>query len=289
MSIAKPKLRMEQASTPAARHSILNPHQPGSIFEGGGAMGQLMASIDWAGTPLGAVENWPQSLKTALSVLLKQRAAVFIFWGPEHVQFYNDAYRPILGTKKHPGAMGQRGAECWPEIWDIILPMVEAVHRGESTAVEDGLLLIDREGYLEEGYYTYTYSPIAEESGTVGGVFCVVYDTTARVIGERRLRTLRDLASRTITKDAEEACRLAAATLSENSYDVPFAALYLYDPSRKSARLAGAAGIDAGSAAAPHEIAFEGDLSLVARFASLGRTTEIPDLDRLRVPGRESR
>jgi len=243
-------------------------------------MGELMASIDWAGTPLGAVESWPQSLKTALSVLLKQRAAVFIFWGPEHVQFYNDAYRPILGTKKHPAAMGQRGAECWPEIWDIILPMVEAVHRGESTAVEDGLLLIDREGYLEEGYYTYTYSPIAEESGTVGGVFCVVYDTTARVIGERRLRTLRDLASRTITKDAEEACRLAAATLSENSYDVPFAALYLYDPSRRSARLAGAAGIDAGSAAAPDEITFEGDLSLVAKVASLGRTAEIPDLER---------
>src|SRR5690349_2227508 len=85
------------------------------IFDGGGEMGDLMRSIDWAKSPLGRVESWPQSLKTALSVLLKQRTAVFIFWGPEHVQFYNDAYRPILGTKKHPAAMGQRGADCWPE------------------------------------------------------------------------------------------------------------------------------------------------------------------------------
>ncbi|HZU28433.1 MAG TPA: ATP-binding protein [Bryobacteraceae bacterium] len=251
-----------------------------SLFDGGGQMGELMRTIDWSRTPVGPVENWPQSLKTALSVLLKQRTAVFLFWGPEHVQFYNDAYRPILGAKKHPAAMGQRGAECWPEIWDIILPMLEAVHRGESTAVEDGLLVIDRDGYLEEGYYTYTYSPIAEESGTVGGVFCVVYDTTAHVIGERRLRTLRDLASRTITKDATEACRLAAATLAENPWDVPFAAVYLYDPNRKSATLAGVAGVKAGSAAAPVKMSFEGELSPVAAIASLGRVAEIPDLAR---------
>ena len=213
---------MEQATTTStsARSADGDP-RPVSIFDGGGRMGELMASINWAGTPLGPVENWPQSLKTALSVLLKQRTAVFIFWGPEHVQFYNDAYRPILGIKKHPAAMGQRGAECWPEIWDIILPLLETVHRGESTGVEDGLLVIDRSGYLEEGYYTYTYSPIAEESGTVGGVFCIVYDTTARVIGERRLRTLRDLASRTMTKDPDEACRSAIATLADNPHDVP--------------------------------------------------------------------
>src|SRR5579884_2997782 len=240
-------------------------------FAASGEMASLMRSIDWSKTPVGPAEKWPQSLKTALSILLTQKTPVFIFWGPEHVQFYNDAYRPILGTSKHPTAMGQRGAECWPEIWDIILPMLEAVHRGESTAVEDGLLVIDRDGYLEEGYYTYTYSPIAEESGTVGGVFCVVYDTTAHVIGERRLRTLRDLASRTITKDATEACRLAAATLAENPWDVPFAAVYLYDPNRKSATLAGVAGVKAGSAAAPVKMSFEGELSPVAAIASLGR------------------
>lgn len=252
-----------------------------SLFDGGGQMGGLMRSIDWAQTPVGPVESWPQSLKTALSVLLKQRTAVFIFWGPEHVQFYNDAYRPILGTKKHPAAMGQRGADCWPEIWDIILPMLKTVHRGESTAVEDGLLVIDRSGYLEEGYYTYTYSPIVEESGTVGGVFCVVYDTTGRVIGERRLRTLRDLASRTMAKEAEEACRAAVATLALNPYDVPFTALYLYDDDRASARLVGSTGVPPGSPASPAVIAFQGgELSVLAQAAGLSAVVEIPDLAR---------
>ena len=250
-----------------------------SLFDGGGDMGDLMRSIDWGKTPVGPVENWPQSLKTALSVLLKQRTAVFIFWGPEHVQFYNDAYRPILGTKKHPAAMGQKGAECWPEIWDIILPMLEAVHRGGSTAVEDGLLVIDRNGYLEEGYYTYTYSPIAIESGAVGGVFCLVYDTTARVIGERRLRTLRDLASREIAADAQAACQAAAATLAGNPHDVPFAALYLYDEDRKEARLAGVAGMEAGLPASPESISFaEEPLSVIARAAKSPRVEHITDL-----------
>ena len=250
-----------------------------NLFEGGGEMGDLMRSIDWSKTPVGPVEKWPQSLRTALSILLKQRTAVFIFWGPEHVQFYNDAYRPILGTSKHPAAMGQRGCECWPEIWDIICPMLEAVHRGESTAVEDGLLVIDRNGYLEEGYYTYTYSPIVVESGSVGGVFCAVYNTTGRIIGERRLRTLRDLASRQIAKDAVDACRSAAPALAENPHDLPFAAIYLYDPDRKHAHLACATGIEAGSPAAPAVIVFDApELSAVAKAAARSRVEPIPDL-----------
>lgn len=258
---------------------LMNDQSAASLFDGGGEMGKLMRSIDWGKTAVGPVESWPQSLRTALSILLKQRMAVFIFWGHEHVQFYNDAYRPILGTKKHPAALGQRGAECWTEIWDIILPMLQAVHRGESTAVEDGLLVIDRHGYLEEGYYTYTYSPIAVESGAVGGVFCGVYDTTDRVIGERRLRTLRDLAGREIAKDADEACRLAAATLSGNPYDVPFTAIYLYSGDRKQARLVGASGIEAGSSASPLMISFTQDEpSIVAKAAGAARAEYIPDL-----------
>ncbi|MCW5976861.1 MAG: PAS domain-containing protein [Bryobacteraceae bacterium] len=244
-------------------------------FSGGGRMGELMRSIDWSRTPVGPVESWPQSLKTALSVLLKQRTAVFIFWGPEHVQFYNDAYRPILGTSKHPAAMGQRGRECWPEIWDVIEPMLEAVHRGESTAVEDGLLVMDRHGYLEEGYYTYTYSPITDESGAVGGVFCIVYDTTDRVIGERRLRTLRDLASRAIARDAETACGIAAGTLAANPYDVPFAAIYLHDADFKHARLVGAAGIEPDSPAAPRVIHLEGGHSALSELASKNQAEEL--------------
>ena len=214
-------------------------------------MGELMRGIDWPKTPVGPVESWPQSLKTALSVLLRQRAAVFIFWGPEYVQFYNDAYRPILGSTKHPAAMGQRGVDCWPEIWSIIEPLLEAVRRGESTAVEDGLLILDRNGYLEEGYYTYTYSPITDETGSVGGVFCLVYDTTERVIGERRLQTLRDLASRTVARDPETACRIAAETLGANPRDVPFVVIYLHDADYRCSHLGGVAGIPADSSGLP--------------------------------------
>ncbi len=254
------------------------------VFAGGGQMGELMRSIDWSATPLGPVDGWPQSLKTALSVLLHQRTAVFIFWGPEHVQFYNDAYRPILGTSKHPAAMGQRGRECWPEIWHIIEPMLDAVHRGESTAVEDGLLVMNRHGYLEEGYYTYTYSPIRDESGAVGGVFCIVYDTTARVIGERRLRTLRDLASRAIAREAETACRIAASTLTANPYDVPFATVYLYDSGYHQAHLVGTAGIQPGPPAAPERIDLDDQNSYLAEIARKSHTEELTDFARKAGP-----
>ena len=250
-----------------------------SIFDGGGEMGALMRSIDWTNTPLGNPAGWPQSLKTSVSILLSQRTPVFIFWGPEYVQFYNDAYRPILGTTKHPAAVGQRGRDCWPEIWDIIEPMLAAVHRGESTAVEDGLLLINRTGYLEEGYYNYTYSPIRDESGAVGGVFCVVYDTTARVIGERRLRTLRDLAMRSSTaKTPEAACRAAAETLAANPHDVPFASLYLYEEDRTEATLVATAGIPAGHPVSPVRLRFTGDRLVLAEAAENPESPVIENL-----------
>lgn len=267
-------MQTQGSGTQASTERALNGNAP-DPFAGGGEMGDLMRSIDWSKTPVGPVQQWPQSLITALSILLRQKTAVFIFWGPEHVQFYNDAYRPILGTSKHPAAMGQRGCDCWPEIWDIIEPMLDAVHRGESTAVEDGLLVMDRSGYLEEGYYTYTYSPISDEAGSVGGVFCVVYDTTGRVIGERRLRTLRDLASRVMAKDAETACRIAASTLASNPHDIPFAALYLFAQDRKRAELVGVAGVEAGSRAAPEAIAFDGAADSTLASAARSGNVEV--------------
>ncbi|HVN19515.1 MAG TPA: PAS domain S-box protein [Dongiaceae bacterium] len=233
-----------------------------------GEMAALMRSIDWSKTPVGPAETWPQSLKTALSILLTQKTPVFIFWGPEHVQFYNDAYRPILGTSKHPSAMGQCGRDCWKEIWEIIEPMLDAVHRGESTSVTDGLLVIDRNGYLEEFYFNYAYNPIRDESGSVGGVFCVVYDTTQRVIGERRLKTLRDLATHgNQDRTVEEACKLAAATLDSNRYDVPFASLYLYDEQRTKASLVACSGISRASPARPEVVALSDNDSALARAA----------------------
>src|SRR5258708_25533673 len=194
-------------------------------------MGALMRSLDWSTTPLGSVENWPQSLRTAVSICLASYFPMLIWWGPELVMLYNDAYCPMLGMTKHPKAMGQRGRECWPEIWDIIGPMLEGVlTKGEATRSENQLLLLDRHGYLEECYFTFSYSPIRDETGGVGGIFTAVTETTNQVLHERRLRTLRELAARTgEAKTTVEACRSAAETLSTNGADIPFALIYLLD------------------------------------------------------------
>ncbi|HSU82728.1 MAG TPA: PAS domain-containing protein, partial [Thermoanaerobaculia bacterium] len=162
-------------------------------------MGALMRSIDWARTPLGPIERWPQSLRTSISICLSSRFPILVWWGLELVMLYNDAYRPMLGATKHPRAMGRPGREVWPEVWPIIGPMLEGVlARGEATWSDDQLLLLDRNGFLEECYFTFSYSPIRDESGGVGGVFCAVTETTGRVLGERRLQTLRALAEQAI-------------------------------------------------------------------------------------------
>src|SRR5689334_12768077 len=117
---------------------------------GGGEMGELMRSVDWAKTPTGPPEAWPAALRTMLSILLTSQHPMFIYWGRELVQFYHDAYRPILGSTKHPAAMGQLGRECWKEVWDILEPMMKKAWAGQATYVKDGLLVLDRHGFLEE-------------------------------------------------------------------------------------------------------------------------------------------
>jgi len=149
---------------------------------GGGEMGALMRALDWASTPLGPVGTWPQSLRTAVSMLLDSKFGMFIAWGPRYVQFYNDGYRPILGATKHP-AIGGTTPETFAESWHIIGPMFEGVMRGVAVGAEDWMLPLDRYGYLEECYFTFGYSPIRDETGGVGGVLVTVTETTARVLG----------------------------------------------------------------------------------------------------------
>src|SRR5579884_3010299 len=206
-------------------------------------MGAFMRSFDWSRSPLGPVAGWPQSLRTSVSTCLNSRFAILIWWGPELVMLYNDAYRDIIAGK-HPAALGRPGRECWPEIWHIIGPMLENVlHRGEATWSNDLLLLLERNGYPEECYFTFSYSPIRDESGGVGGVFEPVAETTDHVIGERRLRTLRDLAARASrARDVRAACVAAAETLADNLYDIPFAGLYVFDEDRAHASLMASAG-----------------------------------------------
>ena len=225
-------------------------------LQGGGEMGALMRTIDWSATPLGPVEGWPQSLRTAVSMVLESRFPMYIAWGPEFVQLYNDGYRPILGSTKHPAAMGRRAAETFAESWHIIGPMFADVRRGNATGAEDWMLPLDRHGYLEECYFTFSYSPIRDESFEVGGVLVTVTETTARALLERRLRLLHDLSEQTAeAKTPEDACARAARVLESDSADVPFALFYLLDG--EVARLSAAANLPPGGPASAREIALE--------------------------------
>jgi len=158
-----------------------------SWLSGGGEMGRLMREMDWSTTPLGSVDGWPQSLRTTVSTCLNSRYPILIWWGREMVMLYNDAYRQLLGDK-HPRSLGQRGRECWAEIWHIIGPMLDGVlERGEATWSEAQMLAVLRSGFTEEGYFTFSYSPIQVETGEVGGIFCAVTEVTRQVLDERRL------------------------------------------------------------------------------------------------------
>ncbi len=224
-------------------------------------MGARMRAHDWAQTTLGPVDSWPQSLRTALNICLNSRFPILIWWGPELIMLYNDAYRPILGTAKHPQAMGRPGRDVWPEIWSIIEPMLDGVmSRGEATWSDDQLLLLERNGYLEECYFTFSYSPINNDQSQIGGVFTAVTETTTKVVSERRLRTLREVTTHTATaRTAEDACALAAHTLANNRADLPFALLYLLDEAGQELRSAGVTGLPAGEMANPQRVALQVD------------------------------
>jgi hypothetical protein len=135
------------------------------FLAGGGEMGALMRTHDWEATPVGAPETWPQSLRTTVRLLLNTQHPMFIWWGPELVQFYYDAYRQTMGPERHPSALGQRGRECWGEIWDIIGPQIEHVMTGRgATWHEDHLVPVTRHGKKEDVWWTYSFSPIDDES-----------------------------------------------------------------------------------------------------------------------------
>ncbi len=240
------------------------PSAVNDLFAGGGEMGELMRSIDWSQTPLGPKEQWPQSLRTSVSICLASQFPILIWWGSELVMLYNDAYRPILGTTKHPQAMGQCGRECWPEIWDVIGPMLAGVlNKGEATWSDDQLLLLNRNGYIEECYFTFSYSPIRDESGGIGGVFTAVTETTGRLLGERRISTLRELAAEsTEAHCAQEVGQLAIRTLAKNSNDLPFTLLYLLNEQGTQARLVGCTGLaddTQGNPVSPLTVALAGE------------------------------
>ncbi|WP_259067275.1 ATP-binding protein [Mucilaginibacter sp. X4EP1] len=162
-------------------------HYPSTSYhqylEGGGEMGKLTREFDWSTTALGHPETWSQSLLTTINIMLNSRFPMFIWWGPDLIQFYNDAYRPSLGNDgKHPKALGQRGADCWKEIWPVIKPLIDQVIlTGESTWSEDQLIPIYRNKKLEDVYWTFSYSALKDETGKIAGVLVICNETTNKV------------------------------------------------------------------------------------------------------------
>jgi signal transduction histidine kinase len=166
--------------------------RPTAYIFGTGEMADRIRAFDWSTTPVGPIETWPDTLLITVNTMLATRHPMFLWWGPDLIQFYNDGYRPTIRSDKHPKALGQRGRECWPEIWHIIGSQIEGVmNRGESTWHEDQLVPIYREGKLEDVYWTYSYSPVRDAKGKIHGTLVTCSDTTGRVLAEQALRRER--------------------------------------------------------------------------------------------------
>ena len=214
-------------------------------------MGRLIRSMDWSATPLGPVESWPQSLRTTVNICLASDLPICVIWGPGLVQLYNDGYRVICGGK-HPRSMGQNFAECWKEAWPVIGEAHDLARAGDTAFLETQHIFLDRHGYVEECFFTFSFSPIRDEAGRVGGLFHPVIEMTTKMLGERRTRALRDLAARTSNaKSVSEALALSAETLGEYDLDLPFVLLYALDSSGDRARLVGSVGLEAFALTSP--------------------------------------
>lgn len=224
-----------------------------SLFPGTDAAAVLARATDWSATPLGHPQTWPEELRTAIRTVMPSRVPMLIWSGPELVQIYNDAYRPLLGSK-HPKAMGQPAAECWGEVWEELAPLTAAVlERSQSTYAERLLLFLERHGYTEETYWTFSYSPIREASGEVLGVFVATTDVSSQVIESRRLEIVHSLAvvSSAELGDADDVCQHVMTIMSGNRNALPFAAVYLHEETSGDLVLSANYGVELSEGALP--------------------------------------
>jgi signal transduction histidine kinase/DNA-binding response OmpR family regulator len=214
------------------------------LFDGTDPTQAVLRATDWDLTALGPVEGWPGELHAAVRTVLPSRVPMLLWWGPQLTQLYNDAFRPLIGDK-HPRAVGQDAADCYPEAWAELGPLAENVLRGAgATYSRDLRLPYERHGYVEETYWTFSYSPVRVDH-SVGGVFIACLDTTSRVLAERRLHTLHELGS-VSTAEARTtagACRASLDVLAENRRDVPFALSYALDEADASLRVVASLGV----------------------------------------------
>ncbi|WNM62660.1 response regulator [Candidatus Nitrospira neomarina] len=224
-------------------------------------MAEHIRNKNWLETPLGDMAGWPAQLKTSVQIILDSRYPMFVWWGRHLINIYNDAYIPILGNR-HPQALGACASEIWSDVWEVVGPQADIVFQeGRSTWNEDLLLFMRRHGFLEETFFTFSYSPIKNEQEDILGLFCACTEETSQVLKGRRLHALRRLSA--VTEEADsvgEVCRLSAEILTDNSFDIPFSLIYLWDKDVRSLCLAAQSGFQSDSLLTPLRLEMDGDM-----------------------------
>ncbi|MBS1804749.1 MAG: response regulator [Acidobacteria bacterium] len=227
--------------------------QPGTMQPG--TMSELISSHDWSRTPLGDVSGWPDSLKAAVRILVTSRFPMWMAWGPQLTFLYNDSYARVTLGKKHPWALGKPAPEVWHEIWADIGPRVERVMRtGEASWDETLGLILERSGFPEETYHTFSYSPLAGSNGQIEGMLCVVMEDTQRVRGERQLTSLSALSAALAEGNTRKEVFASIERGLANHKDIPFALVYCFEDAGPNLCLAAHSGIEPGHPAAPKEM-----------------------------------
>ncbi len=224
-------------------------------LRGSGEVGHDLLEVDWSATPLGQPEEWPRSLVTIVRTLLTSRFSMWMAWGPELTFFCNDAYRRDTLGEKYPSALGRPASEVWAEIWPEIGPRIATVmSTGQATWDEALMLFLERSGYTEETYHTFSYSPLPDDQSRIAGMLCVVSEETERVIGDRRMAVLRDLGAVPATVGDERAfLQAAAGQLARSDRSLPFTATYLFDETG-AAHLAARTGFSAPHPLVPEQL-----------------------------------
>ncbi len=185
-------------------------------------MMKRIREFDWASTDIGNIEEASISMLSTISLTLSSSFPITVFWGPSNIVLYNDTYIPVCGAK-HPSSLGMKGELLWAEVWDIFEPMIQQAKQGTTVYLQDSLLHLTRNGYLEESYFTYSFAPILDDYGHIDGVFTPVVETTKKVIAERRLNILREVAAQTSkTMSLNEACQICASVFAKLPVDLPF-------------------------------------------------------------------
>jgi PAS domain S-box-containing protein len=222
----------------------MNTESTEQFLSGGGEMGELIRSMDWSKTALGPIESWPQSLRTSVSLCLSSTFPILIAWGPETIQIYNDSYRPICGAM-HPHSMGMNFRICWESALEVVGDKFTRGQQGEGTYIKDQQMFLQRYGYLEEAFMTFSFAPIRDESGGVGGIFHPITETTDKMLSARRTQVLRDLgAAIGKAKSIEEVGTETESKYTEFVDDLPFVLLYQYNATSGHATLLSTAGTD---------------------------------------------